>query len=687
MTEQELRFVLTAQDEGLRKGIEAAEKAVLGLDNAVLDLAKAQLSYNTAAKRFVDESGKFVGSHQALNRLGLTTTQQLQQQVRAYDELIVRYKSDVVLTRQLVQQKEALLRQFGAVGKGLRSNTQLYFQAGQAISDFAVAGIRGAANNIEFLAASLGASAPLLIGISVAAAAFFTFGDDITKALTPIREQAKATASSLKEMLKVIENERPDLTILEDQIPAALEESKKKLEELEKQVRGSFFNSPFTGGRTGIFDALLGTDEEIRRLGVLRGQTETFQKLQDDLNDKAQAAADGQENSILRNNALRAETIRLDLELAGLAKESKDLTNTQILELYDKVGLVGIIKELTKDQVTEEEKITEKLKEARREIELIYGARRTNLEVLKEELSAEQERLKRLTKIKAATDQIAKANSTLAGATGFQGGAGGAAPIRFGGGTLSAQEVIDQQKKRSGSNVLRGEFLNEQLLKDYEDEQEAILKAQQAVIAGTDRTAEAFRKAGYDAATFYTTTRQGQVALQETIAKSVGSISGSFADLFQSMATSSKNGAQGLFVAYKAFATAQAIINTYQAASKALAEGGPILGPILAAAAIVQGGVLVGKIAATKPGDSSVSGGVGSSRTPSVTALGFGDRGPASSRAVLSRPTGSVGAGRGRSDVNLTVTSVDSYTPAGDRIRSIRAALNTDAKQGGSGKL
>ena len=695
MTEQELRFVLSAQDEGLKKGIADAEKAIAGLENAVLDLGQAQLSYNTAAKRFVDDSGKFVGASAALNRLGLQTTDQVMQQVRAYDELIARYKSDAVLTRQLIQQKEGLLRQVGAVGRGLKSNTQIYFQAGQAISDFSVAGIRGAANNIEFLAASLGASAPLMIGISLAAATFFTFGDDIVKALTPIKDAAEDVRQSLSDVLKVIDTgQNLNLSLFDTQLPGAIENTKKQLEILEDRIRGSAaLNDPSGLVGLGFFDRFLGTKEEIDRIGKLRGLLKYLEKEEEDASKRRLAREAAGLVTAAEANKIAGEQLKTDLARIVPAEKLKDISGEQLLLLAQKGELEKYILDLLKDENAEHENLRKKIAEIRGENERILSGKKNELDILKEQLAGEEERRKRLVKIREATEQIAKANATIQGAAGFQAGGQfgggpsvGSVPILLGGGTLSNEELIARQKKRSGSNVLRGEFLNEQLVKDYEDEQEAILKAQRGIIEGTDRTAEAFRKAGYDASVFYTTTREGQVALQETIAKSAGSIAGSFADLFQDMATSGQKGSQGLFVAYKAFATAQAIINTYQAESKALAEGGPILGPILAGAAIVQGGVLVTKIAATKPGDTSVSGGGGSARTPTVTAGGVRRESAIPSRAALSRPSG-VYSGASRAETRLVVESVDSYTPAGDRIRSIRAALNTEKKTGGSGRL
>lgn len=717
MTEQELRFVLSANDEGLKRGIAEAEKALLGLDKAILGIADTQLKYNTAAKQFVDESGEFISTQAALDKAGLLTNRQFQEgirviqgQIRAYDELIVRFKDDKVLTQQLIQRKQALKSEYGLLdeaqnrtGVGLRKSAQQFRNAGQAIASFATGGVGNAINNVEFLAASLGASAPLLAGLAVVSAAFYVFGDDIAEALDPIGTQMEELNGKTLELVKILDEDRPTLALFRDQIPAAIGTTQERVNELEVQLRGSFVDALVRAGQAlaiinnvpksitdkviNIIDSAIGTDDDIGRIAIARARLNDLRTDQTKFEEEQLLRAELEEDKLIQNNQLRLETIRLDLQILGLTEKAKGLSEEELLRLDKKAGIKGIIAEITKDEVTETEKLAEKLAEVRRQIDLVLGAKRTSIELIQQEISAEQERLKRLEKIKATTDQIAEAQRITSGATGVRPIASPAAP------PLSTQEIADLAKGRRerasifDSSFLQGDDANEVLVKQFEEEQKRILEAQEGVINGTNRTAEAFRVAGFDAATFYTTTREGQVALQETIAASVGSISGSFADLFQGLASSAQEGGQGLFVAYKAFATAQAIINTYQAASKALAEGGPILGPILAAAAIVQGGVLVAKIAATNPGSKSVSGAGGAGRVSTVTALGFAGQNPDPGRAGVSRPTGSVATGAARNRVQVEVIATESYTPAGDRLRSFRQALATESKKGGKGTL
>jgi hypothetical protein len=89
----------------------------------------------------------------------------------------------------------------------------------------------------------------------------------------------------------------------------------------------------------------------------------------------------------------------------------------------------------------------------------------------------------------------------------------------------------------------------------------------------------------------------------------------------QKMAVESAlSAAAGAFPQIKELASAEAIMNTYQAATKALAEGGPYLGPVLAAVITLAGLANVAKIESTEPGGSGGGGAAGGGVTmPSPT--------------------------------------------------------------------
>lgn len=80
---------------------------------------------------------------------------------------------------------------------------------------------------------------------------------------------------------------------------------------------------------------------------------------------------------------------------------------------------------------------------------------------------------------------------------------------------------------------------------------------------------------------------------------------GNFATFFTTFA----NGNETMFAVGKAFSISQAIINTYVAATKALAELGPVFGPIAAAGMIASGLAMVATIIAQKPAAKAAMGG------------------------------------------------------------------------------
>jgi hypothetical protein len=92
-------------------------------------------------------------------------------------------------------------------------------------------------------------------------------------------------------------------------------------------------------------------------------------------------------------------------------------------------------------------------------------------------------------------------------------------------------------------------------------------------------------------------------------------IFGSMGDSLMEFATLSENTNKGLFQAAKGFSIAQAIMNTYEGATKALGQGG-FFGFAMAAAVITSGLAQVARIASTQP--SSRGGGGGGISRPSL---------------------------------------------------------------------
>lgn len=85
---------------------------------------------------------------------------------------------------------------------------------------------------------------------------------------------------------------------------------------------------------------------------------------------------------------------------------------------------------------------------------------------------------------------------------------------------------------------------------------------------------------------------------------------GNMGDMMLAFANLSDKTNKEMFAAFKAFAIAQATINTYEGASKAIAQGG-IFGPVLAAAVIAAGLAQVANIASAQPGSRGGGGSTG----------------------------------------------------------------------------
>lgn len=94
-------------------------------------------------------------------------------------------KSATVAGNQVEKASDNITRSTAKMNRGFGNTSSVAFQAGQAISDFSVAGIRGAANNIEFLALQLGLNSPLILGITAATVALTVFSDEIRDAFAP----------------------------------------------------------------------------------------------------------------------------------------------------------------------------------------------------------------------------------------------------------------------------------------------------------------------------------------------------------------------------------------------------------------------------------------------------------------------------------------------------------------------
>jgi len=167
--------------------------------------------------------------------------------------------------RELKQASGAAIQYGNSIQRAGRQTagfSQFIFQSGQAVSDFAVAGVLGAANNIEFLTqqfvnmrrqaggtkafftglvGALAGPAGLIAAISAASAALLIFGDDIERALRPLNQRIKETKEGLEGLIKIADEGLVSSTTLRNLNEAndALRQQEAIVASLRAQVRES----------------------------------------------------------------------------------------------------------------------------------------------------------------------------------------------------------------------------------------------------------------------------------------------------------------------------------------------------------------------------------------------------------------------------------------------------------------
>ena len=174
-----------------------------------------------------------------------------------------------------------------------------------------------------------------------------------------------------------------------------------------------------------------------------------------------------------------------------------------------------------------------------------------------------------------------------------------------------AQKILDEEesaKKRKKDIANQdGAIYNEQFQKkkqDDEDVQKRLVARGQTTIAVTDQTLQA-NNAIAQSDLALSNTKKAQQKAQFDLAMQTLDIVGGMVD---------KNSVAG-----KSIAVATAVMNTYEGASKAIAQGG-VFGPIAAAATIAAGLLNVKKIVSTKIPSAKGGGNVGDGATPSLSA-------------------------------------------------------------------
>jgi len=470
--------------------------------------------------------------------------------------------------------------------------SQSFFQLGQAFSDFAVAGVRGAANNLEFLAFQLGASGPLILAVTAATVAFIAFEDQIVDALT-------GSGAALKDLEEDVKGVADEIINLEKATKITFSGTLEELEQDSKRV----------GGVIGSLE------EQLRKLRLELGKEQT-----------------GQTGGVTTFIASGPRAAELKEEIAAisavLAKQKgiRDSLNDTIKEekiLQDTLAALGETTLNRKEEEVKKEK--KKLSELEKQqqlnkrlLEQLRGLRNidsSRLGTLITQNDAIKERIKLLR-------EEARVQAVVAGFGGAVGGSVQGAGLRGGFRTGAGQrrgkeaDFLDTTTQTAQEQFLDSIIpkirvlttTEEALAESIKDRREAQLDALASLATGADLSADAFRRAGISAEDFFFKTREGALLAAEIMSESAGTFAQAFSDAYEATGQKTK----AFFNISKAFSIAQATISAYEGFNKALALGGP-LGFVQAAAVLTAGLANVARIERTSPnsgrgGGSSSSG-------------------------------------------------------------------------------
>ena len=260
----------------------------------------------------------------------------------------------------------------GRVNARAGKSSAIFFQAGQAVSDFAVAGVLGAANNLELLAFQLGASGPLIAGITALTVSALVFRDEIEEAFAPLSRITKETKEGIEELLEVIGGENRSLLLFESQIPAALEEQKRLVSDLNKEyeellpkldLQRALLGDFLIGitGRARIPFLPLSETEEA--LGRAQGSLEALENQLEAINKEQESFSEGLKNSTLETNRQVEASVRLGIERLGLEKEISQVSESELFAVLERGEIEKFITDLQskrKKSVREEKTLLER---------------------------------------------------------------------------------------------------------------------------------------------------------------------------------------------------------------------------------------------------------------------------------------------------------------------------------------
>ena len=227
-------------------------------------------------------------------------------------------------------------------GQSVNANfTPFIFQAGQALSDFSVAGVLGAANNIEFLTqnfiqlqkqtggtravfkgllSSLTGPAGILFAVSAASSAFLLFGDDIasvvnkgSQELKRLEEKAREVADSL---IKLSDATKVSFEGTFEDLKKQRDDTKAFVDAIEANIKAirAFSNQGID--ITGDEPAIISTLEQQRKIDALLEERSRVLVRQKAIYESI--------NATVEDETARRELIG-ELEQTNLERKEKDV--------------------------------------------------------------------------------------------------------------------------------------------------------------------------------------------------------------------------------------------------------------------------------------------------------------------------------------------------------------------------
>lgn len=683
-------------------------------------------------------------AQRALNQLGLQTQAQLQAQSALLDRLSLEYAQGSVEAKQLAIAQSELAEQLRQIDRGARSVTgsskltqftllnlgfvaQDLSQASQGL----VFALRAVANNIDItlrsalemiqvegglrgafrsLAKSMKTPTGIVFALNLAVTAFLILESQMAKAKKEIEEVGKEARNAAAGILSLADADNRefevDLDTLRASIPLAQErvDRQRELVELQERETQAIINAaaqslnPATiaAAQDRVEVAQEVTKELARELEALEANLEARQDIIREEETRREQAEQLRQDGIrlitarvrLERETLeelkkitdelelqesgQAETINTRRELARIEGMRLQIIQAEVTESLRAANIAQEISLALRDQRVEREKSAtdERIRTAllREELEFIQSAEGARLVILEEQNDQLEDQIERVRRLTAARAQFNRAEVGELDRS--------FAESREEGGDLDPFRKKTLLERLGIRKDPRGESGDLRRLVGFDNLRTIAPELQDLFRSAKDIQKEALNEmsAGMRAFRFLTVTDF------EAIGAVASTTFGGFADLARAAFEASGRESERSLRQYKRLAIAEALINTFTAATAALRDV-PFPYNIAAAAGVVASGLAqVRKIRSIEAG-SGASGSSGGFTPPAFTSAQAVPSGTIVTPITPLPQSAIAGAGGAPVvDVNLNLTPV--VLPSGDIVFAVEKGLENRAELG-----